>query len=83
MEKLLYPLATEKAIRLIESDNVITFIVNNKATKNGVQKEFEEKFKAKPQAIRIVHTTEGKKKAYIKLPKEQPAIDVATQLGLM
>jgi len=83
MEKLLYPLATEKAIRLIESDNVITFIVADKATKNGVQKEFQEKFKAKAQAIRIVRTTGGTKKAYIKLPRSQPAIDVATQLGLM
>ncbi|MDD5182055.1 MAG: 50S ribosomal protein L23 [Candidatus Nanoarchaeia archaeon] len=83
MEKLLYPLATEKAIRLIESDNVITFIVNEKSTKTGVQKEFEEKFKSKVQAIRMVRTTKGTKKAYIKLSKEQPAIDVATQLGLM
>ena len=83
MEKLLYPLATEKAIRLIESDNVITFIINEKATRTGVRKEFGEKFKAKVQAIRIVRTTNGTKKAYIKLSRDTPAIDVATQLGLM
>jgi len=83
MEKLLYPLATEKAIRMIESNNVITFIISEKATKSGVRKEFQEKFKSKAKNIRIVHTTDGTKKAYITLPKEQPAIDVATQLGLM
>lgn len=83
MEKLSYPLATEKAIRIIEADNVITFIVGDKATKSGIKKEFEEKFKAKVGSVRIVRDTKGKKKAYVKLKKEHNALDIATQLGLM
>lgn len=79
----MYPVATEKAIRSIEAENVITFIVDRRASKRDIKEEFEKKFKAKVSQIRTLITTEGKKKAFIKLSKETPAIDVATQLGLM
>ena len=69
MEKLLYPLATEKAIRIIESDNIITFIVGDKTKKTAIKKEFEETFKVKVENVNIVRNTKGKKKAYIRIGK--------------
>lgn len=83
MDTLKYPVATEKAIRSIEADNTVTFIVDKRATKNMIKKEFETKFKVKPIDIRTLITTDGTKKALIRLRKENPAIDIATQLGLM
>jgi len=83
MNVLTYPVATEKAIRAIESENTITFIVDMKATKKMIAKEIEKKFKAKVLNVRTLITTEGKKKAYVRLNKESPAIDVATQLGMI
>jgi large subunit ribosomal protein L23 len=76
------PLTTEKAVRLMESENKLIFIVDKKATKPEIKKAMEEVFKVK---VVKVNTTiqRGKKKAYIRLAKETPAIDVATQLGLM
>ena len=79
---ILYPLSTEKSVKLMESDNKITFIVNKKSNKQEIKKAIEEEFKVK---VIDVNTSiqKGLKKAYIKLSQETPAIDIATKLGLM
>jgi len=83
MDILKYPISTEKAIRMIESDNVITFVVDMNATRSMVKKEIEDRFKVKVKDLRVVISQKGKKKVYVKLEKDYPAIDIATQLGLM
>ena len=83
MDILKHPVATEKAIRMIETDNVLTFIVDPRVTQNSVKKAIEEKFKVKVDDLRILTTMKGKKKAYVRLNKEFHALDIATQLGLM
>ena len=80
---LKYPLSTEKSIRLMESENKLVFIVDRKSTKTMIKGAFEEMFKIKPVQINVLVTPGGKKKAYIKLPLDQPAIDIATKLGIM
>lgn len=80
--KLLHPIATEKAVKLIEAENKLTFVVDLRATKKGIKREFEEKFKIKPISINT-QIKNSRKIAYIKLKAENPAIDVATKLGLM
>ena len=76
------PLTTEKAVRLMESENKLVFIVHKKAKKPEIKKAMEEIFKVKVLKVSTL-IQKGKKKAYIKLAEETPAIDVATQLGLM
>ena len=78
-----HPLATEKAIRLMESENKLIFIVNRKSTKQEVKKAIEQLFKTKVQKINTTITPKGTKKAYIKFSPETPAIDIATELGLI
>lgn len=78
-----YPLSTEKAIRMMESENKLGFIVDNASTKSGVKKAVEKIFKVKVEKVNMFITHDGKKKAYVKLSPDTPAIDVATQLGLM
>jgi len=82
MEVIKYPLSTEKSIRMMETNNVITFIVDNKATKKEIKKEVEDEFKVKVVSVKTTNLF-GKKKAFVKLSKEYPAIDVATQLGMI
>lgn len=77
-----YPLATEKAVRLMESENKLLFVVDIKATKPDIKKATEEMFKVKVIKVNTL-IAKGKKKAYIKLHKDNPAIDIATQLGIM
>ena len=79
---LLYPLSTEKSVKLMESENKITFIVNKKATKQEIKKATEEMFKIKVLKVNTL-IQKGMKKAYIKLSLETPAMDIATRLGII
>lgn len=80
---LKFPLSTEKSIRMMEAENKLVFEVDRKANKPTIKKAFEKMFKIRPVMVNTIITSRGKKKAYIKLPMDKPAIDVATQLGIM
>lgn len=77
-----YPLATEKSIRLMESENKLIFVVDYRATSKEIKKAIENVFKVKVDKVNTL-VTQGKKRAYVKFAKEYPAIDIATNLGLM
>jgi len=77
-----YPLSTEKSIRLMESENKLIFVVNKKATKHEIKNAIESAFKAKVKKVNTFIVM-GEKRAYIKFSEETPAVDIATQLGLI
>ncbi len=78
-----YPLSTEKSIRLMESENKLIFAVEKKAKREEIKKAVEEMFNAKVIKVNTFTSIKGEKRAYIKFSDETPAIDIATQLGLM
>jgi ribosomal protein uL23 len=78
-----YPLSTEKSIRLMESENKIVFVVDSKAKKPEIKKAIEETFNVKVVNVNTSNDSKGRKKAYVRLSDETPAIDLATKLGLM
>ncbi len=78
-----HPLSTEKSIRLMESENKLIFVVDKKSKKEEIKKAVEEIFKTKVTKVNTYITSKGEKRAYIKFSDETPAIDIATQLGLM
>ena len=78
-----HPLSTEKSIRLMESENKLIFVIDRKATKQDVKKAIEEYFKVKVVKVNTLVTSGGQKRAYVKFSMETPAIDVATQMGIM
>ena len=75
-------ISTEKAVMKIEAENVLTFETDKEKTKEEIKKEIEESFGIKADKIRTLN--QGNKKiAYVKLNKKNPAIDIATKLGVM
>jgi len=76
------PIMTEKAVMMIERDNILTFQFPLKSTKAEIAKEVEELFDVKTKKIRTL-IKGNKKYAYVKLNKNFLAIDLATKLGLM
>ncbi len=78
-----FPLATEKAIRLMEAENKLLFVVDRHAKKSDIKKAAEELFKAKVVGVNTLVGMTGEKRAYVKFAPENPAIDIATTLGLM
>ena len=78
-----YPLATEKAVRIMEMENKLVFIVDKKSSKPAIRQAIEEMFKVKVKKVNTTILPSGKKKAYVTLAPETPARDVATQLGML
>ncbi|MBS3076131.1 50S ribosomal protein L23 [Candidatus Pacearchaeota archaeon] len=76
------PIVTEKAVMMIESQNILTFVLDRRQNKTDIKNEIEDLFKIKIEKLRTL-VRDNKKYVYVKLKKEFPAIDVATKLGLI
>ena len=80
---VIYPMMSEDTVKLIETENKITFVVNQKASKHDVKRAVEELYEVKVSRVSTLTTPEGKKKAYVKLSPESKASDLAVKLGLL
>ncbi|WP_423791963.1 50S ribosomal protein L23 [Methanocaldococcus indicus] len=79
---ILYPVVTEKAIRLLEEENKLVFIVHRKATKQDIKKAMKELFDVEVEKVNTLITPKGEKKAYIKLKEGYDASKIAAELGI-
>ncbi len=82
MDAIKHPLATEKAMRLMESENTLVFIVDRSASKTAIKTSVQGLFKAKVTHVRT-HMLKGHKRAYVTFAQDTPAIDIATDLGVL
>ncbi len=80
---IIRPVQSEKALRLIEEANTLTFIVDRKATKHDVKRAVEKAFEVKVEKVNTLITPRGEKKAYVRLAREYSASDIAARLGLL
>lgn len=78
-----HPISTEKAIRLMEAENVLVFVVDMRSTKPVVKQAVEKAFASRVVKVRTLINRKGQKVAYVKFAKTSPAIDIATNLGLI
>lgn len=78
-----YPLVTEKAVNIIDSENKITFIVADTANKKSVKEVVQKAYNVKVVSINIIRDRKGRKKAIVKLSKENKAQDLATKIGVL
>ncbi len=67
----------------MQAENKLVFIVDRRSTKPIIKKAAEEMFNVKVLKVNTLILPSGKKKAYLKLSPDTPAIDVATDLGLI
>lgn len=79
---LLKPITSEKAVKLLDAENTLLFVADRRARKPEIKKEIEMLFSVKVRKVRT-HICHNQKYAYVTLAKENPAIDVATKLGMM
>ncbi|KAJ5067637.1 ribosomal protein L23A [Anaeramoeba ignava] len=80
---LKYPLNSETAIKKIEDNNTLVFIVDLKATKKQIARAVEEMHTVKCEKVNTLIRPDGKKKAFVRLPKDVDAFDVANRIGLV
>jgi len=80
---VLYPLMTEVASRLLETENKLIFMVNLKASKPDIRKAVEELYDVGVEKVNVLITPRGEKKAFVKLHPDYKAVDVAIKLGIL
>ncbi len=79
---ILKPVTSEKAVKMIDLDNTLLFECSRVYSRSQIKLEVEKLFSVKVVSVRT-QTKHNKKYSYVKLAKENPAIDVATKLGMI
>ena len=77
------PLSTESAIKNIEDNNTLVFLVHRKANKKMIKTACTDLYKIKVKKVNTLITPRGEKKAYVALSSEQDALDIANKIGIM
>lgn len=83
VEKLKHIVPSEKATKVIDSENKIQVIVDLRATKSEIKREVERVFETPVKSVRTMITFKGEKKAIIELEEEGKAKEIGTSLGIL
>ena len=78
-----YPLTTEHAMKRIEDQNTLVFVCDPKANKTQIKAAVKQLYKVDTAKINTLITTDGNKKAYVKLMPNDDALDVANKIGII
>ena len=80
---LRYPLTTESAMKKIEDHNTLVFIVDIRANKFTIRDAVKKMYGVKPMKVNTLIRPDGTKKAYIRLQKDDDALDIASKIGMI
>ncbi|MEN6443170.1 MAG: 50S ribosomal protein L23 [Methanoregula sp.] len=83
MATLKHPFVTEKAMVLLENENKLQFLVDNKATKKTIKRDLEKAFDQKVKRVYTLMTMHGEKKAIVSFENEKAAEEILSRLGIM
>jgi len=83
VKKLKHVVPSEKATKMIDSENKIQLIVDLRATKSEIKREVERVFETPVKSVRTMITFKGEKKAIIELEEEGKAKEIGTSLGIL
>lgn len=78
-----YPLTTESAMKKIEDNNTLVFIVNLKSNKRQIKDAVKSLFDIEVSKVNTLVRPDGEKKAYVKLSADFDALDVANKIGII
>mmetsp|Transcript_24144 Transcript_24144/g.42888 ORF Transcript_24144/g.42888 Transcript_24144/m.42888 type:complete len:143 (-) Transcript_24144:309-737(-) len=75
------PRATERAMKLIDDNNTITFLVDPRANKKEIKEAAQKLYSIQVAKVNTLIRPDGKKKAFLKLTPDYDALDVANKIG--
>ncbi|CAF1000846.1 unnamed protein product [Didymodactylos carnosus] len=78
-----YPLTTESAMKKIEDNNTLVFIVNIRANKPSIKAAVKKMYDVDAEKINTLIRPDGEKKAYVRLKADHDALDVANRIGII
>ncbi|GAB0493577.1 hypothetical protein MMPV_004862 [Pyropia vietnamensis] len=83
MAAIKYPLTTESAMKKIEDNNTIVFIVDVRCSKHKIKQAVKSIYKIPVERVNTLIRPDGQKKAYVRLPEDTDALDVASKIGII
>ncbi|KAF8774456.1 60S ribosomal protein L23a-like [Argiope bruennichi] len=78
-----HPLTTESAMKKIEDNNTLVFIVHKRANKPQIRNAVKKLYNIDVQKVNTLIRPDGQKKAYVKLAPDYDALDVANKIGII
>jgi large subunit ribosomal protein L23Ae len=78
-----YPLTTESAMKKIEDNNTLVFIVDVRADKAAIKAAVSRLYDIQTKKINTLIRPDGQKKAYVRLTPDYDALDVANKIGVI
>lgn len=79
---IIHPKITEKAVRLIEEENKLVFVVSHDSNKKEIKRAVETLFEVEVDKVNIQITPKAEKRAFVKLSPEYNADEIAARLGV-
>merc|ERR1719318_2385897 len=78
-----FPLTTESAMKKIEDNNTLVFIVALKANKPQIKLAVKKLYDIDVAKVNTLIRPDGQKKAYVRLAPDYDALDVANKIGII
>ena len=78
-----YPLTTESAMKKIEDNNTLVFIVDVAANKRQIKDAVKAMYEISCGKVNTLIRPAGQKKAYVRLTQDYDALDVANRIGII
>ena len=78
-----HPLTSESAMKKIEDQNTLVFIVDLRANKYQIKDAVAKLYQIKAAKVNTLIRPDGTKKAFVKLTPDFDALDVANTIGVI
>ncbi|KAI8782854.1 60S ribosomal protein L23A [Biomphalaria glabrata] len=78
-----YPLTTESAMKKIEDNNTLVFIVDKRANKHMIKMAVKKLYDIDVSKVNTLIRPDCEKKAYVHLASDYDALDVANKIGII
>ncbi|KAJ8967753.1 hypothetical protein NQ314_002634, partial [Rhamnusium bicolor] len=78
-----FPLTTEAAMKKIEDNNTLVFLVHTRANKHHIKAAVKKLYDINVAKVNTLIRPDGKKKAYVRLARDYDALDVANKIGII
>merc|ERR1712111_110976 len=78
-----HPYTTESAMKKIEDNNTLVFIVDVKSNKHQIKSAVKKLYEIEVVKVNTLIRPDSKKKAYVRLAPDYDALDVANKIGII
>jgi len=78
-----FPLTTEAAMKKIEDNNTLVFLVHTMANKHHIKAAVKKLYDINVAKVNTLIRPDGQKKAYVRLARDYDSLDVANKIGII